>query len=426
MLKKGINRRAFGMLAVGTCSLLAAPSVLGKTVARVVVVGGGPAGVIAVQHLAASYPGIQVTLIEANSVYLTPFYGNHYLSGYRSLSSLSFDYQLVQKLRSVKVIHQRVERVDGVLKQVHLASGQTVEYDKLIMATGAGAVAGAIEGYDEAAETIFPHAYSSSAPEQWSLFEKQLQNMKDGGLVVMSVPKRPYQCTPAPYERASLIADFLKKKKPGSKLLILDGNDSFPLMDIMLDYWDTQYGENVEWMSAEFGGVLNSVDASDKSLTTDDGPLKPDVANIIPPQRAGRLLNEVGLVDQTGWCPIIPKSFESTLIKNIYVLGDAIEGGDMPKSAAAAASSAMVCATVIGNQVSGKTIAVPELVNACYFSLDQKRALHVSGRYRIDGERIDGIEGHASALGEDEGMRMDTAHKSAEWYKSLTRQMFGT
>ena len=426
MLKKVVNRRVFGKLVLGACTLVAAPSVLGNTVARVVVVGGGPAGVMAVRHLAANYPDIQVTLIEVNADYLTPFFANHYLAGYRSLASLSFDYQQVQNLDSVQVIHQRVERVDGELKQVHLSSGLIVEYDKLIMATGASAIPDAIAGYDKSAETIFPHAYSSSTPEQWPLFAKQLHEMKDSGLVVMSVPKRPYQCTPAPYERASLIADFLSKNKRGSKLLILDGNNSFPLMGIMLDYWETQYGENVEWLSAEFGGVVSSVDAETRSIITDDGPLEPDVANIIPPQQAGALLKKIGLSDQKGWCPIKPASFESQLITNIHVLGDAIEGGDMPKSAAAAASSALVCATVIGNQLSGTAIALPELSNACYFSLDHKKALHVSGRYRTDEERIVGIEGHASGPDEDEQMRRDTAGKSAEWYKSLTGQMFGT
>ena len=80
-----------------------------------------------------------------------------------------------------------------------------------------------------------PHAWK--AGPQTVLLRQQLQAMDDGGLVVMSAPANPFRCPPGPYERASLIAYWLKIWKPKSKLLILDAKDAFSKQRLFQNAW---------------------------------------------------------------------------------------------------------------------------------------------------------------------------------------------
>ena len=249
--------------------------------------------------------------------------------------------------------------------------------------------------------------------------------MEDSGLVAITVPPRPYRCTPAPYERASLIATYLARRKPRSKLLILDANDTFPLMGAMLDAWDAKFGDTVEWLSGDFGGALVAVDPAGRALITEDETFAVDVASVIPPQRAGSLALDAGLADDSGWCPIDARDFSSRRADAIHVLGDAIEPGDMPRSAFAAHSQAKVCAVAVGNALTGESLSAPELSNRCYFLLRQAAGLIVGGRYRASADRIEGIEGFSSQVGEDSTARKATAEAAERWYTNITAAMFG-
>jgi sulfide dehydrogenase [flavocytochrome c] flavoprotein chain len=422
--KPTVRRRTFNALLLASIGVSIAPSLLAGSKVRVVIIGGGAAGASAAQILAGTGK-IDVVLVEANGRYTTPFFTNRALANLQPLESFTFGYDKLAAHDNIRVIHDRVIGGDPVKRTVRLADGGNLPYDRLIVAPGTSLLTEQIEGYGPKTAEMFPHAYNGSSATQWTLLIRQIQTMDDGGLVVITAPERPYKCTPAPYERASLIGGYLHKHKPKSKVLILDAKVEFPLMDAMLEVWEAKFGDLIEWVSADFGGAITAVNNKTRTIITDDEPFSPAVGNIIPPQRAGSIAKILNLADDSGWCPVNPLTFESTRQQNIHVLGDAIDAGDMPKSAAAAYQQALSASTAITNLLTGSSRPIPKLENACYFLTEPGQALVVGGRYRATKDRIIGTEGYSSDPGESVATRQDTARQADQWYRDLTKAMFG-
>ena len=185
------SRRQFGKFALASAGLLFAPTVLGGAKAKVVVVGGGAGGATAARALASRFQGLDVSLVEENRQYVTPFFSNRYLAGLRSLGSLTHGYDEIDRDPGIRMVHEMVTAIDAEKKQVHLQGGGSVSYDRLIVAPGTDLIHGAIEGYDPAAETILPHAYNGTTVDQWQILRGQLQAMENGGLVIITIPRRP-------------------------------------------------------------------------------------------------------------------------------------------------------------------------------------------------------------------------------------------
>jgi len=419
------SRRDFGKLGLAMAGALWAPAVLAGGSAKVVIVGGGPGGITVARELAGRYGGLDVTLIEANQQYVTPFFSNRYVAELWPLEKITFTYDRVAAVAGIRLVRDRAVAIDVDRRQVRLEGGETLAYDRLVVATGADLIYDAIDGYGPVSETTLPHTYHGAGAGQLTLLRDQLQAMDDGGLVAVTVPKRPYPCHPAPYERASLIAEWLQRHKPASKVLVLDSNETFPQMEIMLDAWERDFGDLIEWLPGDFGGAVEAVDVANRALITADERFLPDVANVIPPQRAGWLATQTGLADASGWCPIDPVGLESMLAPNIHVLGDACDPGDMPRSAYGAFSQAQVCATAVGNAFGGVSLMSPEYSNSCYFLLRRNSALVIGGRYQPREGRITGIEGYGSAVDEDDAARAATADAADRWYDDLTKALFG-
>jgi len=419
-----LSRRRFIQAGVTGAAILSSPALLAGVSARIVIIGGGPGGVLTARKLAALDGSLKITLIEANPEYMTPFIANQTLVGMQKISTLTFNYDRVEATQNIDVIFARATSIDAVKRRVRLKSGKKLDYDRLVVAPGIDFVPGSIENYDGAVMEKFPHAYLTDGPKQWQNLARRLDAMENGATFAVSVPKHPYRCTPAPYARATLIANYLKQNKPNSKIQIFDGNDAFPFMDLMIPLWEDSFGENVEWVPADFGGTVTRVDAASGTIIAGDEEFTPDVANIIPPQRAGKIAVDAGLVDDTGWCPVAPDSMQSLEHSDIHVLGDAADGGDMPKSAASAASQAEAVALSVFNAVSGKNIKMDDYQAACYFLLKDREALVSGGRYQPKSGRIVGIEGYASAVGDGVKDRSITAKQAEIWYKTIVRTMF--
>src|SRR5437870_8960252 len=217
--------------------------------------------------------------------------------------------------------------------------------------------------------------------------------MEDGGTGVISGPANPFRCPPGPYERASLIAYYLKTKKPRSKLIVLDAKDAFSKQGLFTNAWRELYPNLIEWVSLSNGGKVNTVDVGAMTLVTDFNRHKADVANVIPPQKAGRIAEAAGVADRTGWCPIDAVSFESTLQRNIHVIGDACVAGAMPKSAFAANSQAKACAGAVAKLVAGGRPEEPRLINTCYSLVAPDYGISVAGVYRPTNGQLADIQG---------------------------------
>src|SRR5579884_2978888 len=342
------TRRQFVTTAAAgaSASLFPRPLLAQGSQPRIVVVGGGFAGATAARFLKRADPRLDVTLVEPNPIFAACPFSNEVIAGLRDMRAQLFGYDRIAAA-GVAVVHQAATAVDGRARSVTLGNGTKLGYERLILAPGS----------DEGAAERMPHAWK--AGDQTLLLRRQLEAMEDGGTVVMALPALPYRCPPASYERASLIAYYLKTRKPRSKLVVLDAKDTFSMQRLFENAWQELY-PNLEWVPVSSGGNPTSVDAAAMTVSSDFDTYKAAVANIIPPQKAGRIAELAGTADRTGWCPVDPVTFESHLAPGIHVLGDAAIAGAVPKSAFAANAVAKICAAAVAKLVFGERPAPPK------------------------------------------------------------------
>ncbi len=419
-----VDRRS--LLKKAAAAVVFAPAIASAQAAagKVVVVGGGYAGATAARTLKALQPVTDVTLVEPSPVYTSCPFSNSVLANLREIGQQQFRYDAIQRI-GVKVAETSVTTVDADAKSVTLADGTKLPYDRLVMSPGIDLVWSAIQGYDEAASQKMPHAWKAGA--QTVLLRQQLQAMEDGGLVVMSAPANPFRCPPGPYERASLIAYWLKIWKPRSKLLLLDAKDAFSKQRLFQNGWAELYPGMIEWVPLSKGGKVTAVDPATLTFTTEFGSHKAAVGNVIPPQRAGAIAAQAGVADRTGWCPVEPVAFESTLRPNIHVLGDAAIMGGMPKSAFAANAQAKICAAALVELLAGRKPVDPILINTCYSLLAADYGISVAGVYRPDKGQLTEVPGASgnSPLEVVGGFRGQEALYASSWFRTITSEVFG-
>ena len=413
-----IGRRA--LLAAGLAAPLVARAQVGP---RVVVIGGGFGGASCGRALKAAWPALDVALIEASADYVACPLSNEVVAGMRPLEAQRFVFDRLAE--AVRLVRGYAAAVDHTTRQVKLADGSALPYDRLVLAPGIDLRFDALPGYTESAVQRMPHAWK--AGPQTILLRDQLHAMPDGGTVVMSVPANPYRCPPGPYERASLIAWYLKANKPRSKLILLDAKDPFSKQKLFEQAWERLYPGLIERVALSDGGKTIAVDPAAMTVQTDFETYKAAVANIIPPQRAGAIAASAGVADQTGWCPVDPVTFESRLVPGIHVIGDAAIMGAMPKSAFAANAQAKVCADAIVALLGGSTPQEPLLINTCYSIVGPEYGFSVAGVYRPEKGQLTEIDGAGGASPLDAGPqeREQEAHYADAWYRTITSQVFG-
>jgi NADPH-dependent 2,4-dienoyl-CoA reductase/sulfur reductase-like enzyme len=409
------------MLLATSAAALAAPA-LAQTQGKVVVIGGGFGGASAARFLHSM--GLEVTLIEPNAQYISCPFSNAVIAGLRHLSQQTFTYTALER-QGIRLVRQMAAKIDTTLRRVTLADGVMISYDRLVLAPGIDLNFEALPGYDEAASNLMPHAWKAGA--QTLLLRQQLEAMNDGGTVIISAPANPFRCPPGPYERASLIAWYLKNHKPKSKLLILDSKDAFSKQSLFTAAWKEIYGDRVEWIGLSGGGKVIEVKAKEKIFVTEFGEHKADVGNVIPPQRAGKIAISAGIADQTGWCPIDPVTFEAKLAPNIHVIGDACVGGGMPKSAFSANAQAKACAQAVAALLRGDNPVEPKLVNTCYSLVKPDYGISVAGVYAPARGLLADVQGAGgvSAANAPASARAAEAQYAEGWYKTITQEVFG-
>ena len=403
--------------------LLAAPS-MAQARPKIVVVGGGFAGATCARALHIADPGFDVTLVEPNPVFTACPFSNAVIAGLRDIEAQRFGFDAV-RAEGIAVAQDQAIAVDSQARRVTLRGGSVLDYDRLVLAPGIAIRWDALPGYDEAAAAVMPHAWL--AGEQTLLLRRQLEAMADGGTVVISAPANPFRCPPGPYERASLIAHYLKQAKPRSKLIVLDAKDGFSKQRLVQAAWQQLYPGLLEWVSLSNGGKVSSVDAKTGTVVTDFASYKADVVNIIPPQRAGTVAGAAGAADRTGWCPIDPVSFESRLLPNIHVIGDAAIAGAMPKSAFAANAQAKVCASAVAALLHDEPPQPPKLINTCYSLVAPEYGISIAGVYHSSGGQLAEVEGAGgvSPLDAPPDFRALEASYAEAWFRTITAETFG-
>ena len=418
------TRREVGGLIAASAALLAAPTVLrAQTTARVIVIGGGFGGASCARALRQADAKLEVTLVEANKTFTSCPQSNEVIAGLHEINAQYFGYDKIAA-EGVRVVLQAAAAIDAPAHKVTLADGATLAYDRLVLAPGIDIDFTALQGYDEAASALMPHAYK--AGEQTLLLRQQIEAMPDGGTVAIAVPANPSRCPPAPYERASLIADYLKTYKPKSKVLILDAKDSFSQQKLFEQAWNELYAGMIERIPLSQGGRVTGVEIATRTVVTEFGNYNPDVANIIPPQKAGRIAALAAAADRTGWCPIDAATFASKLLPDVHVIGDACLGGGIPKSAGAAQAQGKACAAVIVRDLTGRSSEPPPLTGICYSLVAPNTAFSLSGVYQPKGDLFAEVEGgRTSSLDAPRNARAAEADAATAWFKALTHDAFG-
>ena len=425
-----LSRRFF--LAAAGAATLAAPSIAraqgaASGAARLLVVGGGFGGASAARFARIAYPWLEVTLVEPQRSFVTCPYGNLVLAGERSMADITHSFDAL-RARGVTVVHDWVEGMDPVAKSVRLRGGATLGYDRMILSPGIALRWGAIEGYDEAASQLLPHAWVPADGGQTALLRRQLEAMPDGGVVGLSIPGNPFRCPPGPYERISMIAHYLKRHKPKSKILALDAKDAFSKQGLFQDGWKQLYGDMIEWVPLSKDGKVVRVDAASRTLETEFGVKhQVAVANIIPPQSAARIAISAGLADNTGWVPVNPRTFESRIAPGIHVVGDANNGAPMPKSGFIANNTAKQAVASAAALLRGE--AVPEAVyfNTCYSHVGEEYGISIVGVFRPTDTAIVEVpnSGGVSPRGDLPDQRRAEAAYADAWYASIAQDAWG-
>ncbi|WP_020396574.1 FAD-dependent oxidoreductase [Thiolinea disciformis] len=414
-----LSRRQFLQTLGLGAGLCVAPNLVRAATTRqhVIVVGGGFAGATAAKYLRLwSNNSIDVTLIEANANYYSPILSNLVLNGQRSLSQLAFSYTALSQQYGVRVIYSSVTQVDGNNHTVSLSNQQALSYDRLILAPGIEFLP--ITGLDS---NIIPHAWKSGA--QIQQLQQQLAALVAGGTVVMSIPPKPYRCPPGPYERACVIADFLKRNKPGAKLIVLDANASILVEpEIFGNAFNNTYAGIVQYIP---NAPVQEVNSNTKVAMTPMGEFKGDVMNIIPPQRANSIIHSAGLANDATkqWAMVNPLSYESTAMAGIHVIGDAQATGQ-PKAGHIANSEAKVCADAILRLLTGaQPYSAPVTNSACYSPISSNTASWLTAVYAYD-PNTKTMQSIPAAFGASSAASTKNYSKMFDWSTNLFADTF--
>ena len=342
---------------------------------------------------------------------------NLVLNGQKSLSDISFNYDVLESKYGVNIVTEWVQGIDSAGQMVELSSGNKLEYDRLIVAPSISF--NPVEGLDFAK---VPHAWQSG--EQLVLLKQQLDAMPAGGTFVMTIPPAPYRCPPGPYERAALVADYLKTNKPGSKVVVLDANPKIIVEEETFGHaFDVTYAGIVEYHK---NVTLESVDSDQRIAFTSASEFKADVLNVIPVHSAGSIvLNTEGLANHASgrWANVSPLSYESTAIPNIHVIGDS-QGTGQPKAGHIANSEAKVCAdAVIRLLAGGQPYAAPMTNSACYSPLSTNTASWLTGVFGYDAAS-DSMKIVVGSGGASPGVSTENHKDMFVWANSLFADTF--
>jgi len=408
---------ATGVGLAGAPFITSAAEMLPKKGRRVVVIGGGYGGSIVAKYIRINDPSIEVVMIERDRKFVSCPFSNTVIAGFRDIKDITITYDKLAANNGIKVVYDEVTAVDTSAKKV-VVSGGTISYDRLVLSPGIDFRFEEIEGYDPVATPkVIPHAWK--AGEQTLLLRKQLADLPKGGTVVISIPESPFRCPPGPYERISIMAWHLKKHNPTAKIIVLDANpDIVSKGKLFKMAWAKHYEGLIDYRPAH---KVTKVDAKKRSVDTGVEEIKGDLVNLVPPQKAGLIAHKAGVVgEDKKWCPVDQLTFESTIAKNVHIIGDACMAGAMPKSGYSANSQAKVCATNIVQMMNGKELIDPSHVNVCYSFVTEKEAVSVAGIYKV-------AEGKTIAVPNSGGVSPDLSELEAiyaqSWIKNILHEM---
>ncbi|HZN85141.1 MAG TPA: NAD(P)/FAD-dependent oxidoreductase [Burkholderiales bacterium] len=379
---KTFDRRDFLKLGGAAAALSAAGCATTGAKARVVVIGGGFGGATAAKYIRLWDPAIEVVLVEREEAFTSCPISNLVLGGFTGMDTVRHGYGGLQRY-GVQVVRDEAVAVDPAKKTVRLRRGGDLAYDRLVVSPGIDFTYGDVQGYEAAMQSgRVLHAWKAGA--QTVALRRQLEDMRDGGVYILSIPTAPYRCPPGPYERASVVAAYFKAAKPRSKVLVLDANpDVTSKGGLFKAAWKDLYGGILEYRG---NAKAVGVDAGGGTVRLEVEDVKGDVLNVVPPQRAGDIAVQAGLVTHNNrWCDVDWRSMESKAAPGVHLLGDAtLSAPGMPKSASMANNHAKIAAAAVIEQLSGRAPQPLKIINTCYSFVSGSDGIRVSSVHQWD------------------------------------------
>jgi sulfite dehydrogenase len=393
----------------------------GAPLGRVVVVGGGFGGATAARYLKMWGGNVDVTLVERNAEFVSCPISNLVIGGHKQMAEITRGYDGLKAI-GVRVVQGEVSAIDAAARKVRLAGAGELPYDRLVVAPGVDFIWEQVGGL-QAAVDAGRVVHSWKAGPQTVALRRQLEAMPDGGVVAILIPKAPYRCPPGPYERACMVASYLKTAKPKSKLLVLDANPEITSKKALFEKaFKDHYSGILEYKpNAEIREMAGSV----AKLEFED--VRADVMNVIPPQRAGDIARSAGLVNVNArWVGVNWLTMESTAVPGIHVLGDATFSAPlMPKSGHMANQHAKVAAAAIIQSLKGEPVnAAPVVMNTCYSFVTARDVIHVASVHQYDAaektfKTVPGSGGVSAAANQLEG------RYALSWAQNVWHDMLG-
>ena len=414
----GIGMATLGWNPLAHAAIVPVPTNTGIR-GRVVVIGGGMGGATVAKYLRIwGGTGVDVTLIERESTYASNIMSNLVLNGSRTMTSLQYGYGNLSSRYGVKVVKGDVVAIDPVGRKVALATGTSYAYDRLVIAPGVDF--DILPGLETAAaQAKVPHAWKAGT--QTTALRNMITAMptNGSGVFVMSIPAKPYRCPPGPYERACVVADWLKRNRPGSKVIVLDANP-----EIIAEKHSFEEGFALHNIDYRPNTTVQSVDASSMTLNTNTGPVSGTVLNVIPPHRAGKVITANGLADAGGkWTSVDVLTYEAKVAPGIHVIGDA-SATTQPKAGHIANQEAKVCADAILRLFSGRAPdPAPKTNSACYSPITFETASWLTVVFAYDPVSKTMVPVPASA-GEASARSKDNFEEMNKWFKALMGDSF--
>ena len=351
---------------------------------RVVVVGAGYGGATAAKYIRKWSGGrIEVTVVEREVAFVSCPTSNLVIGGSRQLADITVPFDGLAKW-GVRIVRDEALDIDPGARSVKLGGGETLGYDRLILSPGVDFI------YDDIPSLASPEAqarvlHAWKAGPQTAALRAQLEAMPDGGVFAIHIPKAPFRCPPAPYERACQVAHYFSTRKKKSRIIVLDANEEIQAKKAFFTgAWESLYKGYVDYRP---NSALVDVDLATPTLKLDFENVTADVINVVPPQRAGAIARRLGMANANDrFCQVDFLTYESTAQRGIHVLGDAIQVAPlMPKSSHMANQHAKVCAAAVVALLSGEEVnPAPVIANTCYSYVDDKRVGHVTSVHAYD------------------------------------------
>jgi sulfite dehydrogenase len=402
-----MDRRDFlRFAAAGSLAGVAGCATSVPSKARVVVVGGGFGGATAAKYIRMWDPSIDVVLVERDPSFISCPISNLVLAGFTGMDDITRSIDGLER-HGVRVVHDEVTAIDAARKSVRLARGGDIAYERLVVSPGVDFTFADVQGYEQAMQAgRVLHAWK--AGPQTEALRRQLTEMRDGGVYVLSIPLAPYRCPPGPYERVSMVAAYFKQAKPRSKVLVLDANpDVTSKGPLFKRAWSDLYQGIIEYRG---NSRAVGVDGNSMAVRLEVEDVKGDVLNVVPPHRAGDVAAKAGLITTNNrWCDVDWRTMESKAAKGIHVLGDAtLSAPAMPKSASMANNHAKIAAGAIVDLLNGREPQPLKILNTCYSFVSRTEAIRVSSVHEWDPGQgtlvaVKGSGGVSAARSEAEG-----------------------